>query len=84
MLKRNEFSFHLTMPCSQWITCFHPFYFQDDEDSSSSSDESDAEPDPPVEPAQPRQPHVLAIAWSFFTTFFSSLIPQQPAAVNAN
>ena len=67
---------------------FHPFYFQDDDDSSSSGEEGGsgaaAEPEPPLEPPQPPQPHVLAIAWSFFTTFFSSLIPQQPAAVNAN
>jgi hypothetical protein len=38
----------------------------------------------PVEPPAPPQPRPLAIAWSFISTFFSSLIPTQPVVVNAN
>ncbi|XP_069112852.1 homocysteine-responsive endoplasmic reticulum-resident ubiquitin-like domain member 2 protein [Argopecten irradians] len=32
----------------------------------------------------PPQPSVLAIIWCFISTFFTSLIPQPPQAVNAN
>lgn len=35
-------------------------------------------------PPEPPKPSVLSIAWSFFTTFFSSLIPQPPPALNGN
>lgn len=35
-------------------------------------------------PPEPPKPSVLSIVWSFFTTFFSSLIPQPPPALNGN
>ena len=35
-------------------------------------------------PIEPPPPGVLAVAWSFIMTFFTSLVPQQPDAVNAN
>ncbi|CAH1780331.1 unnamed protein product [Owenia fusiformis] len=38
----------------------------------------------PAEPPLPAQPGVIKVAFNFFVTFFSSLIPQQPGAVNAN
>ncbi|ESO89779.1 hypothetical protein LOTGIDRAFT_124564 [Lottia gigantea] len=38
----------------------------------------------PVQPPAPTAPSVIATAWCFFSTFFSSLIPEQPAAVNQN
>ncbi|XP_033753989.1 homocysteine-responsive endoplasmic reticulum-resident ubiquitin-like domain member 2 protein isoform X2 [Pecten maximus] len=39
-------------------------------------------PAPPEQP--PPQESVLAVIWCFISTFFTSLIPQQPQAVNAN
>lgn len=50
---------------------------QQTENSEQESPEEQAPPEPP-------KPSALYVAWSFFTTFFSSLIPQPPPAVNAN
>nr|XP_022342959.1 homocysteine-responsive endoplasmic reticulum-resident ubiquitin-like domain member 2 protein isoform X1 [Crassostrea virginica] len=38
----------------------------------------------PQEPEEPPAPRGLALALSFFTTFFTSLIPEPPAPVNVN
>ncbi|XP_061189687.1 homocysteine-responsive endoplasmic reticulum-resident ubiquitin-like domain member 2 protein [Saccostrea echinata] len=37
-----------------------------------------------TEAADPPPPGALTVAWSFVSTFFSSLIPEPPAPVNAN
>jgi len=37
-----------------------------------------------VPPVEPPRPSVIAIAWCFVSTFFTSLIPQPPPVVNAN
>ncbi len=61
--------------------------FQENEDSGSSSDEAAegaAEQAEPAEPAEPPPPGSLEIAWSFVSSFFSSLVPQPPPAVQAN
>ncbi|KAK3581184.1 hypothetical protein CHS0354_024718, partial [Potamilus streckersoni] len=38
----------------------------------------------PNSPPVPAGPGILSIMWTFISTFFLSLLPQQPPAVNAN
>lgn len=38
----------------------------------------------PTDTPEPPPPGALTVAWSFVSTFFSSLIPEPPAPVNAN
>ncbi|KAL3858899.1 hypothetical protein ACJMK2_009148 [Sinanodonta woodiana] len=38
----------------------------------------------PNSPPVPAGPSILSIMWTFISTFFLSLVPQQPPAVNAN
>jgi hypothetical protein len=54
--------------------------------SDSDGDNEASEDSVPIETVPPPEqtPGALSVAWSFFTTFFSSLVPQQPPAVNAN
>lgn len=40
--------------------------------------------DVPAPPPQPPQPGVLQVSWTFLSTFFTSLFPAPPPAVNAN
>ncbi|XP_052063584.1 homocysteine-responsive endoplasmic reticulum-resident ubiquitin-like domain member 2 protein [Mytilus californianus] len=48
--------------------------------------DNNEQPEPTEEstPQEPPKPSVISIAWSFFSTFFTSLIPSPPPAVNAN
>ncbi|XP_050396732.1 homocysteine-responsive endoplasmic reticulum-resident ubiquitin-like domain member 2 protein [Patella vulgata] len=58
---------------------------QDNTDGSNEGEESsETRSEDEVSAPPPPQPGVLATAWVFFTTFFSSLIPEQPGAVNQN
>lgn len=54
---------------------------QNDETDGAVSDEATTEA---AEPPPPPPPSALQVTWSFFSSFFSSLIPAQPPAVNAN
>lgn len=47
-----------------------------DGDTNTSTTES--------QPPEPAGPGAIKIIWTFFSTFFTSLIPQPPPAVNAN
>lgn len=55
------------------------------EEAESSEDETPLGGAPePVVPPTPSPPSGVEVAWNFFTSFFSSLVPQQPPPVNAN
>jgi len=55
------------------------------EDGESSEDEApQGDSTEPVVPPSPPPLGGLEVAWNFFSSFFSSLVPQQPPAVNAN
>lgn len=43
---------------------------------------NDNQPPPPPTPVEiPDRPTVLGVMWTFFTTFFASLIPEIPNAI---
>ncbi|XP_063225088.1 homocysteine-responsive endoplasmic reticulum-resident ubiquitin-like domain member 2 protein [Bacillus rossius redtenbacheri] len=48
-----------------------------DEDAASGSDSDSAS----GAPQQPERPSLLALAWTFFSSFFASLIPEQPGVL---
>lgn len=53
---------------------------QDNTESTDADTSNNTESPPPV----PAGPGVIKIVWTFFSSFFTSLIPQPPPAVNAN
>lgn len=55
----------------------------DSQDNTESAD-PDTSTDTQSPPPEPAGPGVIKIIWTFFSTFFTSLIPQPPPAVNAN
>lgn len=65
----------------QYIEIMHDFSSFSDlqEENIENSESTEAAP-----AQEPPKPSPLSVAWTFFTTFFSSLIPQPPPAVNAN
>eukprot|EP00058_Branchiostoma_floridae_P008597 XP_002594085.1 hypothetical protein BRAFLDRAFT_68474 [Branchiostoma floridae] len=56
---------------------------QAEEENGEGSGTED-ERDNPAEPPPIQQPGMLLTAWTFLSTFFTSLIPQQPPPVNLN
>ncbi|XP_019640366.1 PREDICTED: homocysteine-responsive endoplasmic reticulum-resident ubiquitin-like domain member 2 protein [Branchiostoma belcheri] len=54
------------------------------EDENGEGSGTEDETDTPAEPPPIQQPGMLLTAWTFLSTFFTSLIPQQPPPVNLN
>ncbi|KAI8504802.1 response to unfolded protein [Branchiostoma belcheri] len=54
------------------------------EDENGEGSGTEDETDNPAEPPPIQQPGMLLTAWTFLSTFFTSLIPQQPPPVNLN
>lgn len=59
---------------------------QNNTESQENTESTDEETDNTTEtaPPEPAGPGALKIVWTFFSTFFTSLVPQPPPAVNAN
>ncbi|XP_048752904.2 homocysteine-responsive endoplasmic reticulum-resident ubiquitin-like domain member 2 protein [Ostrea edulis] len=62
---------------------------EDPERNEENSDRTEEERNTPqtdntTETEEPPPPGALAVAWCFVSTFFSSLIPEPPAPINAN
>lgn len=54
------------------------------ETTEANTESTDNTTEPPPPPPEPAGPGVIKVVWTFFSTFFTSLIPQPPPAVNAN
>ncbi|CAH1270353.1 HERPUD2 [Branchiostoma lanceolatum] len=54
------------------------------EEENGEGSGTEDETDNPAEPPPIQQPGMLLTAWTFLSTFFTSLIPQQPPPVNLN
>ena len=60
------------------------FQAQENTETDTNTETTDSTPEPPPPPPEPAGPGVIKVVWTFFSTFFTSLIPQPPPAVNAN
>lgn len=57
---------------------------QENTETDTNTESTDNSTEPPPPPPEPEGPGAIKVVWTFFSTFFTSLIPSPPPAVNAN